>query len=430
MHQRWRIIGLIVTIVIILSGCAFRELKKEIEEMESNVGLGGRIISPSPLQANVFVILFTDKKGRKEIYNFNILEQEEIYLFLVPPGRYYILAFEDSNNNTRYDDGELAGYIDKAIEVTLSRLRANDAVDIVLSKGLTLPEGFPEGLQISGEVIKSRILFAGRIIDLDDKIFSQENAKMGFWKPLSFAKKFGVGVYFLEPYDADKIPILFVHGASGSPKHFQYIIKNLDRQKYQPWVYYYPSGVSLNRISGVLDYLIQYLHDKYEFPQLYVTAHSMGGLVARAFIVQNFYEQDHDYIKLFVSISTPWGGLKSAQKGVERAPAAIPSWHDVVPDSPFIKYVFSQKLTPNIEYYLLFGYKGDCSMFMENNDGSITIKSELDSRAQEDAIFKWGFDQGHVTILSSPEVFEKYQQILDKTRTEDKYKVNLFGVTE
>jgi len=430
MHQRWRICGLFVAIVLILSGCAFRELKKEIKEMESTVGLGGRIISPSPLQANVFVILFTDKKGQKVIYNFNILEQEEIYLFLVPPGRYYILAFEDRNNNTLYDDGELAGYVDKPIEVTLSRLRANDTVDIVLSKGLTLPEGFPQGLQISGEVIKSKILFAGRMIDLNDKIFSLENAKMGFWKPLSFAKKFGVGVYFLEHYDADKIPVLFVHGASGSPKHFQYIIKNLDRQKYQPWVYYYPSGVSLNRISGILDYLIQYLHDKYEFPQLYVTAHSMGGLVARAFIVQNFYEQDHDYIKLFVSISTPWGGLKSAQKGVERAPAAIPSWHDMVPDSPFIKYAFSQKLTPNIEYYLLFGFKGDCSLFMENNDGSITINSQLDPRAQEDAIFNWGFDRGHVTILSSPEVFEKYQQILDKTRTEDEYKFNLFGVTE
>jgi hypothetical protein len=127
------------------------------------------------------------------------------------------LAFEDSNNNTRYDDGELAGYVDKPIEVTLSQLRANDAVDIELSKGLTLPEGFPEGLDISGDVIKSRILFAGRIIDLNNEIFSQENAKMGFWKPLSFAKKFGVGVYFLEPYDADKIPILFVHGASGTP---------------------------------------------------------------------------------------------------------------------------------------------------------------------------------------------------------------------
>jgi pimeloyl-ACP methyl ester carboxylesterase len=421
---------LIVTIVIILSGCAFRELKKELEEIDSTVGLGGRIISPSPLQANVLVMLLKDKAGRKEIYNFNILEQEKIYLFLVPPGRYYLFAFEDLNNNIRYDDGELAGYVDKAVEVNLSRLRANDTVDIVLAKDLTLPEGFPGGLEISNEAIKSRILFAGRIIDLDDEIFSLGNAQMGFWKPLSFAKRFGVGVYFLGPYDADKIPIVFVHGAAGSPKHFQYIIENLDRKKYQPWVFYYPSGISLRRISSVLDYLIQYLHDKYEFPQLYVTAHSMGGLVARGFIVQNFYQNEQDYIKLFVSISTPWGGLESARRGVERAPAAIPSWHDMVPDSPFIKYVFSQQLTPNIEYYLLFGFKGDCSMFMENNDGSITIKSQLEPRAQQDAIFKWGFDRGHVPILSSSEVFEKYKQILDNTRIEEEYKFNLFGVTE
>jgi hypothetical protein len=32
-----------------------------------------------------------------------------------------------------------------------------------------------------------------------------------------------------------------------------------------------------------------------------------------------------------------------------------------------------------------FGFKGDCSMFMANNDGSVELQSELDYRAQKEA---------------------------------------------
>ncbi len=228
-------------------------------------------------------------------------------------------------------------------------------------------------------------------------------------------KEAGVGVYFLEPYDPNKIPILFVHGAAGTPRHFQYLAEHIDRTRFQPWFYHYPSGAPLEKISWFLNRLIKILHDVYQFNQLYVTAHSMGGLVSRSFILKNVFEDGNDYIKLFVSISTPWGGLETAQKGVESAPVAIPSWHDVVPNSPFIQDVFSVKLTPQIDYYLIFSYKGDCSLFMDNNDGSVTLRSQLDLRAQKDAIIKWGFDQGHVSILSSPDVLETYNEILENT---------------
>jgi hypothetical protein len=84
----------------------------------------------------------------------------------------------------------------------------------------------------------------------------------------------------------------------------------------------------------------------------------------------------------------------------------------MVPGSPFIEHIFSRSLNDKVVYYLFFSYKGECSLFMDNNDGAVTLKSQLDLRAQEDAVAKWGFDEGHVAILSSPDALAKYEEIL------------------
>ena len=55
------------------------------------------------------------------------------------------------------------------------------------------------------------------------------------------------GLFLLAPYDPDKIPILFVHGANGTPEGWKMIVEQIDRKKYQPWFYYYPSGFRLNK---------------------------------------------------------------------------------------------------------------------------------------------------------------------------------------
>lgn len=154
---------------------------------------------------------------------------------------------------------------------------------------------------------------------------------------------------------------------------------------------------------------------KYSFEQLFVVAHSMGGLVARSAVIEK--DVHHKALKLFVSISTPWGGEARAKTGVEQSPAVIPSWRDVEPDSDFIKQVFAVKLAPSIHYYLLFGHKGNGSLFRPNNDNTVTLESILDSRAQADALKVIGFNEDHVSILSSPAVMAQFQAILSSTET-------------
>lgn len=413
-----------------LTGCAFFKLKEDIQFMQSNVAIGGEIKTRSPLQKPLTVILYSETEGKKQIRNIQIVDPaDRFYYFLVPLGDFFIAAFEDANANFAYDEGETFGLFGQPDLVRVSTLKPEDDLDITVASTQGFPADFPTDISTL-PIAEDKVSIAfGRIASLDDDLFSNEYARMGFWQPVIFLKQVGVGVWFLEPYDPAKTPIMFVHGAAGSPRNFKAIAEHIDRSRYQPWFFYYPSGIPLEKVSRFLNESIKELHIKYPFEQLYVTAHSMGGLVARGFILRNIYDDGNDYIKLFVSISSPFGGLETAQKGVESAPVAIPSWHDVVPESPYIESIFSQSLRPKLDYYLLFSFKGDCSMFMDNNDGAVTLRSQLDVRAQKDAIEKWGFDKGHVEILSSPDLLEKYSAILDAAFGNRGGRLQLFGLT-
>ena len=137
-----------------------------------------------------------------------------------------------------------------------------------------------------------------------------------------------------------------------------------------------------------------------------VVAHSMGGLVSRSFILKHLVGEGKGTIKVFVSFSTPWGGVAAAAEGVEHAPEAIPSWLDVEPKSKFIKKIYADSLKPAVPHYLFFGYRGDCSLVMANSDGTIEILSQIDMRAQDDAVFVRGQNEDHMSILESKQSAE------------------------
>lgn len=398
---------------ILASGCAFMKLKKEVAEIESTVGLSGEITLPTPDHKPVVVMLYEEQNNKKGFVDYNILKNDNLFLFFVKTGKYYVIAFEDQNNNLKHDEGEYFGIYGRPDPIQILKIKGVDRADIRLDKTSGFPIEFPDELPMGSSVSNTRVA-TGKITSLDNEAFSERNAKMGYWEPLSFLKAVGFGIYFLEPYTPRKIPILFVHGASGTPHNWTYFADKIDRSQFQPWFFHYPSGIQLGKVSNALNKLVKRLHNKYQFDRLFVTAHSMGGLVSRGFIIRNVFNDDNDYIKLFVSISSPFGGLEVAEKGVKRAPTAIPSWYDMVPNSPYIKSIFNKQLHEKMGCYLFFSHKGNASLFMDNNDGSVTLRSQLDPRAQDDAIRIFGFDEGHVSILSSPMVFNKYKQILMK----------------
>lgn len=192
-------------------------------------------------------------------------------------GDYCVFAYHDVNRNLVYDKGEPAGQYGKAIAVGSPAGGVVYNIDIVIAEAIP-PIDWPPGRPITLDKpprLYSRM--AGVITDLDDERFNKENGSRGFWEPGAFFKTFGGNIFFIEPYDPNKIPILFIHGACGTPKGWASIVNSIDRTRFQLWFFYYPSGNRIRSMAHLLLWKLHNLQAKYKFGTIYFTAHSLGG---------------------------------------------------------------------------------------------------------------------------------------------------------
>jgi pimeloyl-ACP methyl ester carboxylesterase len=422
-NVKW--LGLLLSLfVFTTAGCSLIKLKKEVtQSMESSV-LVGRISTDATEEGMIVVVAYEIEKGTRNVAHYTVLHGAGEYELMVPMGEYYICAYWDNNGNLIYDDGESAGQYGDPKRVSAP------AGGVVLELNFSIQRGrsdieLPTGFVISRKRphrLKSRQ--AGAIVDLDDERFSADNGGQGFWEPLDFFKRIGGNIYFLEEYDPKKIPILFVHGAGGTPKGWDYFINNIDRKRFQPWLFYYPTGGRLKSMSYLLYWKLYNLQIKYKFDTLYITAHSMGGLVARSLIMD--YGRYTPYIKLFIALATPWGGDRMAEYGVKQSPAVIPSWIDLQPEGEFIQSLFRDKLPDRVAFYMFTGHRGSRNPFRANNDGTITLASLLDWRAQSEAKMNYAFNEDHASIVESPAVLTQYNTIIN-TFERDKRTTQIAG---
>lgn len=255
----------------------------------------------------------------------------------------------------------------------------------------------------------------GEIVSLTDARFGKRNAQLGLWRPADYVRTTNAGVYFIEPYVPDKTPVLFVHGINGSPAQFLYLLERLDRTRFQPWVYAYPSGAPLEVIADHLDRTITKLERRYRFDALAVIAHSMGGLVARSFILRHSLTPGATPIPLFMSLSTPWDGHASAALGVKHAPVVVDAWRDLVPGSPYLTDLFLTHLPEVTRHWLLFTFNRRQASFGESSDRSVSVASQLSASAQREAARVLGFDNTHSGVLRDAAVATLINEALTAT---------------
>jgi pimeloyl-ACP methyl ester carboxylesterase len=224
------------------------------------------------------------------------------------------------------------------------------------------------------------------------------------------------GVYFLERDDPKKTPVLFVHGMSGTPLSFDYLAQHLDRKRFEPWLYYYPTGVHLEAAADHLAQTVAKLQRHYPHQRLVVVAHSMGGLVSRAFVQRHSRAGGPLAIPLFVTISTPWDGHRGAEMGVKHSPAVVRVWEDMAPGSGFLKRLFETPLPPGTVHHLLFTYRRSSTSLGESNDQAVTVASQLRPAAQAGAVRLHGFDDTHIGVLKNAEVSALLNRLLEGVR--------------
>ena len=418
----------VATTVVLPSCMKFVKLESDLDFMAGTYVISGTVENAEG-QPRLYGLVVEWDRAKNQVLSVDRARVGAlgVFAFFVKrAGNQYLLAYSDTNANDAYDAGEpvwiaaddhgrfapvVVNGVTRRGTATLTPAAAHAPLPALGTAALAF-----RGQRTTAETVTgwSIPIALGDLADLDDPRFSAVRGEKGLWEPGSFPRETGIGIYFLEPYDPRRIPVLFVYGAAGSPQDWRTFFSALDRTKYQAWFYLYPSGRRLRELGDSLNSGIELLHGRLGFPRLDVVAHSMGGLVSRSFVSTNVLDDKNRYVRRFVSISTPWGGHEAAAMGVKFGPAVVPSWRDMVTGSDFQKAVLSRPLKGRVDHLLIYGHHASRSLVLpDENDGTVSVASELVPAAKADAVRVVGFDADHLGILSRPDVVQLVQEFLD-----------------
>ncbi len=403
----------IFIISITMLGCISQNKNAKLDlvvNKADKITIEGIITENKKSSKDYYLVLYKeiikDNKKTHRIVEFSTYSKSKSFKFIVNQGTYFLYACQNPEIITE----ERLGYEFNSKIFTLNNKNTSKYITVKMSSSPKLVK--KNNLLISTS--KDNALFTSfheiKKSTLIDPIFSIENAKLGLWNPIEFYSKVCGGLYLLENFSNKKIPILFVHGMTGTPRDFTHIIKSIDKNKYQPMVYFYASGTNLNIVVDGLKRSMREIKEKYKINDLVIIAHSMGGLVSRGFINEHNININIDK---FITLSTPWNGNKFAGLGGDIATRMVPSFGNMIPGSAYQINILKKPFPRNLKHYLFFGYKAKSSYILDkSNDGVISLSSQLFYKAQFQASSIFGYNKSHVGILKSERVLNKINDIL------------------
>ena len=127
--------------------------------------------------------------------------------------------------------------------------------------------------------------------------FKMYSGIMAMFRVQDYEKR--LGLYLLQPYDKNKIPVVFIHGLMSQPYTWVPMINSLLsdtalHKKYQFWFYGYSTGnpimINANHLRQTLLEARSRLDPKGDdanFDRMVLVGHSMGGLLAKLMVQSN-----------------------------------------------------------------------------------------------------------------------------------------------
>lgn len=398
-----------------LAGCIFSSLEDDLERLHALAHLFAGTVATDMPGTLPFVVVALEDPAAATIESYRMLPDAGRFEIRArrEPTRFF--AFADLNRDLIFQETEPHGWADggRAFDPDAE---GTEEIRIVIRSGAAAGPPAPPalvGVSLDDHLNNYIRPAIGAVTRLDSPLFSRARAQQGLWLPFEFVEEGGAGIHFLEPYDSDRIPVLFVHGINATPRDFSTMIAALDANRYQAWVLSYPTGLRLSWVARGMYQFLLVLHHQHRFRKLHIVAHSMGGLVSRGAINLCAQNRGCGYLRSYTTISTPWAGVDSARNGVKWAPTAVPVWHDLDPHSEYITTLFDTRLPDALPYQLVFGYRHDNLFSAESSDGVIKLTSQLRHEAQAAATSVRGFDEGHVSILDNPAVIAQVLADID-----------------
>jgi pimeloyl-ACP methyl ester carboxylesterase len=374
------------------TGCSFLEAKKQVCLLDNIGSVKGTVIVTSPQKGQVVVLRFTDENGIPVLQRSIVIPQNNEYELPAIIGKHYVAAYIDVNGDGQYQAEEHGNYYGEPTPVEIME-KSEIMLDPITISG-PVPTPFSELKPVDGRLAVWENI--GELISMDDPRLTRKNYVMGLWKPFSFLKLAEGGLFFLEKYEGGKIPVILIHGALGGPTDWKPIIDSIDRKQFQPWVFYYPSGLRLDSISDYLLHAVTILEKRYSFEQFFIIGHSMGGLVTRSF-VKKYVElapANIDKLRLVMTVNSPMAGIPAAASGVKYSPIVVPSWCDIEPESQFLQKINAWNWPGEIPYHLVISYVPG-----ESGDGVVPLQSQAQLKLQSEATRVYVFNNEHSGVI-------------------------------
>ncbi len=421
------VIAVLFSCILVLSGCSYfgfytrkAHWQKTFDRLptmavlnrvapEDSLVLVGPLIKPHDRQEPLLLIATSSQYREDEkVAAVQLGDSADTYMAFLPKGEYSLYILADLDRDGDFERNELVGH--SPARVGLERSKDGTIVD-----GPSLELDFVKpgktDFRVNVRVRPTSYLYAS----LDDEFFEPRFGAKGLYNPTALIAHTQGFFFGLEEYDGKKTTVLFVHGISGTPRDWKFMVEGLDRGRFQPFFFYYPSGLPLDKLGALLAQVIEDLAaaSGKNKRRIVLAAHSMGGLVAWSAIDKLDEKGASSFLAAYVSFSTPYGGNDSARIGVEKAPLVIPSWRDIATGSDFLGALSRKPFPGKLPFHLFFTYQDQARLKTgDSGDGVVTLKSQLFPAVQSAAARVYGFNDTHEGVLTSGPARKEFNRLL------------------
>jgi pimeloyl-ACP methyl ester carboxylesterase len=137
---------------------------------------------------------------------------------------------------------------------------------------------------------------AAQALSLGNREYARAGLLGLFWPGAHLGSS---GLFFLEPYDPEKIPLVLVHGLFSSPTTWEAVATALSADpalhaRYQVWYFLYPTGLQIpatsSRLRDSLNEVRRALNatgNNSNLNEIVLVGHSMGGLLSRMQVIDS-----------------------------------------------------------------------------------------------------------------------------------------------